>query len=291
MKVYAFVVTYNRLDLLKRTIECLKAQSYSIDKLIVVNNGSTDGTDLWLSQQNDLIVINQENIGGSGGFYRGVKFAYEDGADWIWMMDDDVFPEPSCLGKLLEYRGLSKCMQPARFHSDGVYIPWGYNYIIEKNKEVKVPIEAHSKDYFIVNVGCFEGMLIHRTIVEKIGYPDARFFITSDDLIYGYLASLYTNIILVRDAKISRNSVSYEEKVSPMYLYYVYRNFHLRNEYCKKILGREFPIVVKFKYMIHALKRGLYGYPYLEKSLNIDLKKAIRRGFFDCLKKKIGRTY
>lgn len=291
MKVFAFVVTYNRLNLLKKTIDCLRKQSYPIDKLFIVNNGSTDGTDVWLSQQKDLMVINQDNVGGAGGFYRGVKFAYENNADWIWMMDDDVFPEPYCLEKLLEYRNVSKCIQPARFHSDGVYIQWGYNYILEKDLEVKVPSENHSRNCFSVNVGCFEGMLIHRSVVEKIGYPDARFFITSDDRIYGYLASHYTNVVLVRDAKLIRSSLSHERKISPLYIYYIYRNFHLRSEYCKKISGKEFSLMVKSKYIAGAFKRMLFGYKDIDKSLNMSLKIALLRGVLDCFKRKIGKTY
>ena len=101
MNIYAVTVTFNRKDLLKRTIECLRKNS-PISKIVVVNNGSTDGTGEWLASQEDLIVITQENVGGSGGFYTGIKYAYEAGADWIWCMDDDVFPREDCLEKLLE---------------------------------------------------------------------------------------------------------------------------------------------------------------------------------------------
>ena len=48
-------------------------------------------------------VINQENTGGAGGFYTGVKFAYENGADWVWTMDDDVVPNYECLEELMNY--------------------------------------------------------------------------------------------------------------------------------------------------------------------------------------------
>ena len=43
MKVIAVVVTYNRLELLKRNIHCLR-QNKPLDSILVVNNGSTDGT-------------------------------------------------------------------------------------------------------------------------------------------------------------------------------------------------------------------------------------------------------
>ena len=44
-------------------------------------------------------------MGGSGGFYTGMQYAYQAGADWIWCMDDDVFPLADCLERLLQHAG------------------------------------------------------------------------------------------------------------------------------------------------------------------------------------------
>ena len=99
MKITAVVVTFNRLELLKQGIECLRKQQ-KLTGIIVVNNGSTDGTREWLNAQPGLLVVHQDNVGGSGGFYTGIERAYSEGADWIWCMDDDVFPRPDCLDRL-----------------------------------------------------------------------------------------------------------------------------------------------------------------------------------------------
>ncbi len=102
MNIIAVVVTYNRRELLKRNIACLRLNT-PVSSIVVVNNGSTDGTGAWLDEQEDLTVIHQENVGGSGGFYRGIQYAYQAGADWVWCMDDDVFPRPDCMEYLLPY--------------------------------------------------------------------------------------------------------------------------------------------------------------------------------------------
>ena len=101
--IVAVVVTYNRLELLKRVITALKSQTVPVDKIIVVNNGATDGTKEWLDSQEFLITIHQENVGGAGGFYRGIKEAMTTETDWIWCMDDDVFPTSKCLEKLINH--------------------------------------------------------------------------------------------------------------------------------------------------------------------------------------------
>ena len=61
-KITAVVVTYNRRELLIRCIEHLRKQTVKLDNIIVINNGSTDGTDVWLDSQIDLDVIHQENV-------------------------------------------------------------------------------------------------------------------------------------------------------------------------------------------------------------------------------------
>ena len=99
MNIIAVVVTYNRMELLKRNIRCLQ-QNKPISSIVIVNNGSTDGTTEWLAAQEGLTVINQTNVGGAGGFYTGIQYAYQAGADWIWCMDDDVFPRADCLEQL-----------------------------------------------------------------------------------------------------------------------------------------------------------------------------------------------
>ena len=73
MNVIAVVVTYNRLELLKRNLSCLRRQTVPLTTLVVVDNGSTDGTGVWLDEQEDVKTIHQTNVGGSGGFYTGME--------------------------------------------------------------------------------------------------------------------------------------------------------------------------------------------------------------------------
>jgi hypothetical protein len=58
--------------------------------------------------------------------------------------------------------------------------------------------------YKVMNTACFEGGLFKRSVVEKIGLPDKRFFIYWDDTMYGYLASKVTNPIIIPDVVLRR---------------------------------------------------------------------------------------
>ena len=101
-RVGIVVVTYNRLQLLTEVIEALRKQTYNDCQIIVVNNGSTDGTDDWLLQQKDIIAITQENLGGAGGFFTGMKYVAENGYEYCWVMDDDVICEKNALSELVK---------------------------------------------------------------------------------------------------------------------------------------------------------------------------------------------
>ena len=188
MKVIAVVVTYNRLELLKRNIHCLR-QNKPLDSILVVNNGSTDGTGQWLATQPDLHVLTQENVGGSGGFYTGIREAFRQEADWIWCMDDDVFPRPDCLEQLLRHASAPRVgiLAPRRLLEGHIFTndfqqlnltnPFASMYRRKLKKQaVNEPTEICGT--------AFEGLCISKEAVAKIGFPNKDLFIFCDDTDY-----------------------------------------------------------------------------------------------------------
>ena len=188
MNIIAVVVTYNRRELLKRNIACLRLNT-PVSSIVVVNNGSTDGTGAWLDEQEDLAVIHQENVGGSGGFYRGIQYAYQAGADWIWCMDDDVFPRPDCMEYLLPYThepGVG-ILAPRRLMAGQIFTndfqkvnlsnPFASMYQQKLKKQVvNGPVDICGT--------AFEGLCISRKAVAEIGLPNKELFIFCDDTDY-----------------------------------------------------------------------------------------------------------
>src|SRR5688572_2642449 len=103
--IFAVVLTYNRKDLLRRCVGCVLAQSRPCDKVIVIDNCSSDGTaDMLRDEWGDRVQVHilSRNIGASGGFNVGIRIAYQGGADLVWVMDDDVMPDEHALAKLIE---------------------------------------------------------------------------------------------------------------------------------------------------------------------------------------------
>lgn len=183
-KVAAVVVTFNRLSLLKRCIESLRGQTEKNLDMVVVNNGSTDETEEWLMQQSDLIVINQGNYGGSGGFYTGTKYAYDKGYEWVWMMDDDGEADIQQLEKLLlGAKRLNACYVNALVGS--IEDKKGLSFAFSLNgKRIDTIAEAQKQTEIRNFTAPFNGTLIHRSVIDKVGFIKKEMFIWGDEVEY-----------------------------------------------------------------------------------------------------------
>lgn len=181
-KIIITVVTYNRRDTLKTCLHSLLGQSLLPDSIIIIDNGSTDNTTEMMKKEffnNPLIkYINLgRNLGNAGGSYYGTRFAVEDGADWIWMMDDDCMPEFDCLEKLVKGVKSKKDIYSPIVLSleDRSTVLWGIR--VKKNTGTREVITLP-----------FNGFFIHKESILSIGYPDKRFFIYGEDTEYNQRA-------------------------------------------------------------------------------------------------------
>lgn len=211
MKKLAIVVTtYKRNELLKKLLDSIKTESPWM--VVLVDNDPEGGAaPLALAFKREMekkgvrvyYERQEENTGGAGGFYAGVKTAYKLGAEWFWLMDDDVMILPGALERLSKWEEKSPMVQGSRLNSDGTPFYWQYRFIIP----LAIPNPFAAKEcgpFKPANTCCFEGVLVKRSLVEKIGFPDPRFFIYWDDTTYGYLASKAFNPIVVPDLILQR---------------------------------------------------------------------------------------
>lgn len=179
-KVIALVVSYNRQALLAECIDALRNQTRKPDAILVINNGSTDNTEEWLKLQPDIFYITQNNEGSGGGFNTGISWAYKNGYSWIWCMDDDGYSGENALEALLQIdtpqRSLLNC---------AVLNKENKRTFVWKTNKYKTIDEVNEK--LIKGIGHpFNGTLLHRSIVEKVGMPKSSLFLWGDETEYYY---------------------------------------------------------------------------------------------------------
>jgi len=88
MKISALIPTYNRRQFVPRAIQSVLSQTVPVDEILVVDDGSTDGTAEDIEQRfgNRVRVVRQANQGVSGARRRAVL---EAKGDWIGFLDSD----------------------------------------------------------------------------------------------------------------------------------------------------------------------------------------------------------
>ena len=93
--VYAVVVTHRRPDELAKSLDALTAQTRTPDHLVVVDNDDDERVrDLVAGQPIPSTYLgSRRNLGGAGGFALGMLHALAQGADWLWLADDDGRPQ------------------------------------------------------------------------------------------------------------------------------------------------------------------------------------------------------
>lgn len=190
--VAAVVVTFNRLEKLQTTIASLRASERRPDAIVLVNNASTDGTGAYLdsvAHEEDLLVLHlPENVGGAGGFAAGLQEAWRLGFDWFWIMDDDCYPEPTSLPRLLaEHTALEAHL--------GRLVPFSCSVVKAVDGalcEMNEAVTAWDWPRFLlagfssvrVRECTFVSVLLPREAVERVGLPLVEYFIWYDDKEY-----------------------------------------------------------------------------------------------------------
>ena len=233
------IVTYNRSHLLRGLLESISRMEPKPGRVVVIDNASTDDTteavDTLRADLGTELVYRRldTNTGGSGGFSEGMRTAYDLGAEWIWLMDDDVEVLPDGLARMGRWTPRFKSIQGRRYDYDGSAFYWQYR--IAERMGIPIPFAPagfDSSGFKEMNSGCFEGMFIHRSIVQRIGLPDPRFFIYWDDQVYGWLASRQTTAVIVDEFVLRRTreikqwdmGIRHMNASSDAYRYYIMRN-------------------------------------------------------------------
>lgn len=196
--VAAVIVTYNRLEKLKTVLNSLEKLTVSPEYLVIVNNASTDGTDKYLAEYEarrsvedgmKVKVVNlPENVGGAGGFSAGMKYGYDLGADFLWVSDDDGYPEPDSLANLLNgYKSAVDELGPDVPFACSM-VKYTDGSICEMNNPVTTwdwgRLLAKGQNSVLVSSCSFVSVLFPRWALEDFGLPYKEYFIWFDDAEY-----------------------------------------------------------------------------------------------------------
>lgn len=198
MRVTAVLVAYNRRELLQESLAALAQQTRPVDRLVIVDNASTDGSgeaaealvEEWGGRARMIRLT--ENTGGAGGFAVGIAAAIaEEGIDWVWVMDDDTVPGPDALAGALDAHERYRATGPDDLAVMGSRVVWtdGEDHPMNTPK-AKIRASSEERDR-AASVGAMEirsisfvSAFLRASRVRELGLPIADYFLWNDDFEY-----------------------------------------------------------------------------------------------------------
>lgn len=186
-RVAAAIVTFNRKDMLRRSLQAILDQTRPPDEVIVVDNASADGTAAMVAAEYPSVrlVALAENTGAAGGFAAGLEAGVGSGNDWVWIFNDDDIPEPDALARMLE----AAAALPARTgivgcaRRDELGKPYGLG-LRWRHRHIYVPPAPADGPPLAVDVVAFSGTLVSARLIRQVGVPNRQFFMMLEELDY-----------------------------------------------------------------------------------------------------------
>lgn len=245
-KVSIIVLNWNNYQDTKECLESLQKITYPHYEVIIVDNGSKDGSTKRLQKEfpQYIYIYNKENLGCAGGFNVGMKHALERGADYLFPLNNDMIVEESFLEPLLAAMeekvgivgsAIYSYPQTEILHTAGEKINFwkgGLRQLYLTEKE-----EVDCLD------GCF---LIRKELIDKIGYFNQAYFLYREETEYCLLArKAGFKVICQPKSRIWHKVGTSVDKTPPSTAFYSYQGKFL-------FMKRNAPFYLKYPFCIYG---------------------------------------
>ena len=278
----AIFCTYNREDFLLPNLNKLKECKDYLSNVIVVDNARNIKLDN--SYDKDyFIVIPNDNLGGTGGFTRGMIEAKYRGYSHLFIMDDDITLIPEVVNKALS---LISCLKDEHindwlgFSMFPINKPMIQFELGNKWNGVRMRINKHNLDLSLAknlfnnqindkyNYSAWWSLIMPTSVLDKYKYP-FPFFIKFDDIEYG-LRRKNEEIILTNGFGVWHED--FDKKYNPYIEYYLYRNALVTNA-----IHRKHPLINSLtRYLAKNLKSYFKGQFIQMRLMNIGVDDYLK---------------
>jgi GT2 family glycosyltransferase len=233
--VAAILVAWNSGQGLWEAVGSTLAGTRRPEWIIVVDNGSSDGSVEQVEARFPEVQVlrSGRNLGYTGGNNLGIKLALERGAQYLWLLNDDVLvaadalelllaeaearPEAGLLGPLV----LTREKPDVILTAGGVLAAGWFSHTIATGEGNSGQLAAVAEvDYLS---GC--ALLASRRFVQQVGLLDERFFMYYEDVDWGMRAKTAGfEVVAVRSAKVWHPDTRRRDDQAASVTYYIARN-------------------------------------------------------------------
>ena len=194
-KVTVIIPNYNGLSFMKLFLEALERQTYQGFEILVVDNGSTDGSAQWLEEQGVPSILLKENTGFSGAVNAGIRASE---TPYVILLNNDTEVCPDYVKELVRCmerspKIFSASSRMIQFHNrellddaGDMYSLMGWAY----QRGTGQPVKGYKKARKIFSA-CAGAAIYRRSVFEEIGYFDEQHFAYLEDMDVGFRAKIY----------------------------------------------------------------------------------------------------
>jgi rhamnosyltransferase len=312
-RIIAYITAYQDLEAIKKCINCLQAQTYPIEKILIIDNSPEKLESLYKEQENIIVQHHPSNIGISGGLTIALQWSIDNQYDFLWTFDQDSEPSSDTLEKLLFwYQKLDSAK-----NSIGMIAPlsidiqsqqelegaiWGkYNFVpasVYKNRDLR---GFYQKEFYECDIVITSGSLVNLKVARNVELPDRGLFIDSVDWDYcmkfrkeNYRIIVTTQAIMyhnfgnyVKDHLIGNNQIPIYSYSALRYFYTCRNHTFIESRLAIKDKKLAYSIIFRVKSLIKKIIKIIL-YENEEKSLKI---WACIKGTFDGFIGRLGKTW
>jgi GT2 family glycosyltransferase len=233
--VVTVILNTNRREDTLACLDSLQASSYPQNKIIVLDNNSSDGSVEAIQDQfpQVQIISLEENLGYAGNNNVGVEFAVNQGADWVFVLNEDTILDPECISRLVEVGESDPnigIVGPMVYHHDepdviqsagGMLGPyWESVHLAKNEKDTGQFVGPHLVEWIS---GC--AIMVKRAAIDQVGMIDQRFFYYWEETEWCLrIGKAGWRIVHVPGAKIWHKGVQRDYHPKPSVTYYSTRN-------------------------------------------------------------------
>jgi len=190
-QVLAIILNWKQPQATLECVAALKAMSYPQLEILIIDNGSGEDSKNYLQQNlsDTLTIFLPQNLGFARGCNVGLAFAAKNQFDYALLINNDAFPAPSMLHKLIDKVENDIALLSPKIYYEAepnrIWFAGGKQHPIllelrdTGRKEFDNPKWQHSKDVDYLLGTC---LLVNLDIISSIGFLDERFFMYYEDL-------------------------------------------------------------------------------------------------------------
>ncbi len=228
----------NKVDKVLECIQCILESKFQDFDLFVVDNASTDGAPEAIRQrfgEKVRLIVNTENLGGSGGFNTGLRAAYKEGYPYLMCVDNDAMLDENAVGSLYDFL---ECHQEVGMAGSKIYHLEQPDYIQQYGQKIdfdyfctEVPHlnmleDGTMPDFLYVDSVAACSLMVRRTTIDKIGFMPEENFLYWDDTEWCYRCNQAgMKVASVGTSKALHAMGAKAETVNTFPTYYAWRNW------------------------------------------------------------------